>query len=281
MPLLSVLWGLALLGAIATAFVSAGSTSYRLARNAVEAIEVDVAAEVAVNRAVLGLLDPNPQTRWRTDGVPRAIDFEGTRMQVRVQDELGRLDLNNADGMLLIGLFQSVGLEAQAASALVDKILDWRDSGTLKRLNGAKDPEYRAAGLPYRPRNGPFQSVDELKLVLGMTPELFRRAEPALTVYSGRPSIDPQVATPEALRALPTMDAQKVATLVAARNAQPLATGLTPIGRAFGIRIDVERPAGTQHRAAVIRLTDHPAQIFWLLSWNDRETRAGVSTDGG
>ena len=270
MPLLSVLWGLALLGAIATAFLSAGSTSYRLARNAVEAMQVDAAAEAAVNRAVLGLLDPNPQTRWRTDGAPRVIDFAGTRMQVRVQDELGRIDLNNADGTLLIGLLQSVGLDAQAASALVDKILDWRDFSTLKRLNGAKDPEYRAAGLPYRPRNGPFQSVDELKLVMGMTAELFLRVEPALTVYSGRPSIDPQVATPEALRALPTMDARKVAALVASRGGQPGIAGVPLIGRAFAIRIDAERPAGVQHRAAVIRLTDHPQQIFWLLSWKDR-----------
>jgi general secretion pathway protein K len=269
MPLLSVLWGLALLGAIATAFISAGSTSYRLARNAVEALQVDVAAEAAVNRAVLGLLDPNPQTRWRTDGVPRSIDFEGVRMQIRVQDELGRIDLNNADGSLLIALFQSVGLDPQVASALVDKILDWRDSGSLKRLNGAKDPEYRAAGLPYRPCNGPFQSVDELKLVMDMTPELFRRVEPALTVYSGRPSIDPQIATPEALRALPTMDAQKVAALVATRTAQPNISALPPVGRAFGIRIEVERPTGVQHREAVVRVTDHPQQIFWLLSWKD------------
>ena len=270
MPLLSVLWGLALLGAIATAFLSAGGTSYRLARNALDAAQVDIAAEAAVSRVVLGLLDPNPQTRWRTDGVPRIIDFEGTHMRVQVQDELGRIDLNNADGTLLIALLQSVGLAPDAASALVDKILDWRDTGTLKRLNGAKDPEYRAAGLPYRPRNGPFQSVDELKLVMGMTPELFRRVEPALTVYSGRPSIDPRVATPEALRALPTMDAQKVAALIAARAAQPAVAALSPIGRAFGIRIEVERPAGVQHREAVVRLTDHPQQIFWLLGWKDR-----------
>ena len=88
--------------------------------------------------------------------------------------------------------------------------------------------------------------------------------------HSGRPSIDPQVATPEALRALPTMDAQKVATLVAARAAQPATSALPLIGRAFGIRVDIERPMGVQHREAVVRLTDHPQQIFWLLSWKDR-----------
>jgi general secretion pathway protein K len=270
MALLSVLWGVALLAAIATSFLSAASTSYRLARNALDAAQVEVAAEAAVNRAVLALLDPRPDMRWRTDGVPQIIDFEGTRMRVQIQDELGRIDLNNADGALLISLFQSVGLDAQAASALVDKILDWRDAGGLKRLNGAKEPEYRDAGLAYRPRNGPFQSVDELKLVMGMTPDLFRRVEPAVTVYSGRPSIDPQVAPPEALLALPTMNAQKVDALVGPRSGQPLATAIPLIGRAFTIRVDIDRPDGVQHREAVVRLTDHPLQVFWLLSWKDR-----------
>jgi len=269
MPLLSVLWGLTLLGAIATSLLAAGTTSYRLARNAVDAAEVDVAAEAAVNGVVLGLLDPAPESRWRTDGVPRVVDFAGTRMQVQVQDELGRIDLNNADGMLLSSLFRSVGLDAQAASALTDKILDWRDAGSLKRLNGAKDPEYRAAGFAYLPRNGPFQGVDELKLVMGMTPEIFQRIEPAVTVYSGRPSIDPRVAPPEALRALPTMDAQKVAAIVATRNGPPVAPAIPLIGRAFGIRIDIDRPGGAQHREAVVRLTNHPGQIFWLLNWKN------------
>ena len=270
MALISVLWGVALLTAIAVSFLAAGNTSYHLARNALDAVQTDAAAEAAVNRAVLALLDPRPDMRWRTDGVPHVVAFEGTRMTVRIQDELGRIDLNNADGSVLIALFQSVGLDVQAAGALVDKILDWRDAGTLKRLNGAKDADYRAAGFPYRPRSGPFQSVDELKLVMDMTPALFERVAPAITVYSGRASIDPQVAPPEALMALPTMDAQKVAVALGARAGQPV-TGAAPlIGRAFTIRIDIERPNGMQHREAVVRLTDHPRQIFWLLDWRSR-----------
>ena len=270
MPLLSVLWGLALLGAIATAFISAGSTSYRLARNALDAAQVDVAAEAAVNRAVLGLLDPNPQTRWRTDGVPRRIDFEGARMQVWVQDELGHIDLNNADGSLLIALFQSVGLDPQSASSLVDKILDWRDSSPFKRLNGAKDRDYRAAGYAYRPRNGPFQSLDELKLVMGMTSELFRRVEPALTIYSAKQFLDPQVAPREALLALPTMDENKVAALIAARAGQPYLSELPLPGRAFSVSARIERPEKIIRQEAVIRMTDDPARPFWILSWKAR-----------
>src|SRR5262249_27582704 len=148
--------------------------------------------------------------------------FDGWFMQTRIQDELGRIDLNFTDSPMLISLFQSAGLDFQTASSLVDKILDWRDATPFKRLNGAKDQDYRDAGYAYRPRNGAFQSLDELQLVMGMTADLFRRVEPALTIYSGRQFFDPQVAPREALLALPSMDETKVAALIAARPQTPL-----------------------------------------------------------
>ena len=49
---------------------------------------------------------------------------------------------------------------------------------TLKRPNGAEEPDYRAAGLSYKPANGPFQAIEELQLVLGMRPEIYRRIAP-------------------------------------------------------------------------------------------------------
>ena len=184
MALISVLWGIALLSIVAVSFLSAGGVSYRLAHNAVEIARTDAVAEAAVNRAVLALLDPQLDRRWRTDGVARAFDFDGASSRISIQDELGRIDLNHADASLLIGLFKSAGLDAQSAGKLVDKILDWRDANPAKRLNGAKEQDYRMSSHGYRPRNGAFQSVHELKLVMDMTPDLFKRVEPALTVYS-------------------------------------------------------------------------------------------------
>ena len=198
MILVYIFWSLGLLATLAFSVVSAGMASYRVAASGVDSVQAEAAAEVAINRAVLGLLDQRPQQRWRVDGVPRHITVGAFKARVTIQDELGRIDLNHADGPLLTRLFVSVGLEHQAASALADKIQDWREGGLSKRLNGAKEHEYAAAGLTYRPRNGPFQSVDELNLVMGMTPDLFRRVASALTVYSARPVIDPQFAPPEA-----------------------------------------------------------------------------------
>ena len=53
----------------------------------------------------------------------------------------------------------------------------------LSRAGGPKLAQYQAAGLPYGPANRPFDSLDELGLVLGMTPTLLARMRPFLSVY--------------------------------------------------------------------------------------------------
>lgn len=277
MALVAVIWSVALLSVVAASFLSAGGISYGLAHNQVEAARAEVLAEAAINRAVLALLDPRPDKRWRTDGTAQDFEFDGAHMRVRIQDELGRIDLNHADGSLLAGLFRSAGLDAEAADRLVDKILDWRTSGPAKRLNGAKDEDYRAAGRAYLPRNGPFQSVDELKLIMSMTPSLFERVEPALTVYSGHQLVDPQVASREVLSALPSMNADRIAALVTARaeGSTPMPASVTDWtnssnGRAFGIRAEIGTANGVSAREAAIRLTGDPARAFWRLSWKGR-----------
>jgi general secretion pathway protein K len=171
-------------------------------------------------------------------------------------------------------LLRSVGLEPGAAGALADKIADWRTATSLKHLNGAKEQDYRALGSGYRPRNGPFQSVDELMLVMDMTPALFKRIEPALTVYSGRQFFDPQLAPREALRALPNMTPDGVESALAARGSQQMfmerwaGDGITPLrGRAFTIRTEFEKSNRMFVHEAIVRLTESPDQPYWLLSW--------------
>jgi general secretion pathway protein K len=270
-----VVSGVVLLSAVAIAFLTSSTTSYRLSRNAAEAAQWEAVAEAAIARTVLGLLDPRRERRWRVDGVPQEYSFEGVRMRIAVQDELGRIDLNHADRSLLAGLFQSVGLGMDAAAGLADKVLDWRGSGPGKRLSGAQEPDYRAAGQSHAPRNGPFQSVDELKLVLGVTPDLYRRAEPALTVYSGRQFLDPQFAPAAALAALPGQSREVAAAVIASRRSQGTRAGIidptVPLGgRAFSIKLELERPGGTLTREVVVRLTDQPPRPYWLLSWRGR-----------
>src|SRR5262249_7498885 len=128
---------------------------------------------------------------------------------------------------------------------------------------------YRAAGLSYRPRNGPFQSVDELMLVMDMTATLFKRMEPALTVYSGRQFIDPQVAPREVLLAMPGADQAAVDVVVRQRNQGASGGNVQPTvrGRAFAIRVEFAKPYEGHAQTVTVRLTDDEVQPYWVLNW--------------
>jgi general secretion pathway protein K len=273
MPIVATLWSLTLLAAISISLAFTGNISYRLAQNSFHVAYDDALADAAVNRAVLALLDPRIDSRRLMNAADQKFDFGGASIRIRIQDELGKIDLNQTDGSTLVKLFQSVGINPMTAEALVDKVLDWRDGSPFKRVDGAKADEYRAAGYDYLPRNGPFQSVDELTLVMGMRRDLYQRVEPALTVYSGRQFVDPQFATPEVLAALPSLaDAHAAATAqpTGSTTAAPM-SGIAgnPIsvlgGRAFTIDTEISRSTDVARHHSAVRLTGNPADPVWIL----------------
>ncbi|MCU0599614.1 MAG: type II secretion system protein GspK [Desulfobacterales bacterium] len=70
---------------------------------------------------------------------------------------------------------------------LINPIKDWMDSGdndTLTGLNSAESDYYEALTPSYPCRNGPFRHVDELMLVKGITPEIFKSAQDKLSGIS-------------------------------------------------------------------------------------------------
>ena len=275
LALVSVLVVVALLSIIAVSVTFSESVSYRLTQNDITRAKFDAATEAGIFRAILALLDPRIDRRWRVDGTLRDFEFAGAHLKVQIEDEQGKIDINAANGELLVNLFHSAGLDIHAASNMSDRVLDWREPGELRRLNGAKDPDYRGSGYSYGPRNGPFQTIDELKLVMGMTPNLFGRVEPAITIYSGRDSVNVQTAPREALLALPDMDADKVDALLELRAGNRDSGSAVPAsavadargGRAFTIRAELATGETDFVREAVVRFTENAAQPYWILSW--------------
>ncbi len=253
-------------------------TSYESERHAMVDARAEAGLDAAIVRAVLGVSDLRPELRWRVDGTPRAIVFDGLTMRISVQDETGRIDLNAASGSLIRQLLLGTGLSPDDAAAMSDRIVDWRSTSGLTSLNGATDADYKAAGLAYLPRHGPFQTVGEVKLVLGMTSALFARIEPALTVYSNRPTFDPNLAPREALLALYPNDPGKIDEIMRARLGDPNATALqgapgaaatqpAPIGRAYAITARLAIGKRTFKRAAVVELTGDGKRPYFVLAW--------------
>jgi type II secretory pathway component PulK len=130
-------------------------------------------AEAGINmaRALLYYDDPTidvlqdpwgPQSELALD-LPH--EFGPGFFRVRVHDACGRVDVNEADHTTLSRL---TGDPAVAAA-----IMDWRDRGPMTSPGGAEEDYYAGLGCPYSPRNGRFQSLGELLLVRGVTPEVF------------------------------------------------------------------------------------------------------------
>jgi type II secretory pathway component PulK len=80
-------------------------------------------------------------------------------------DENGKLNLNTATAEMLEWL---PDMTAELAAAIVD----WRDSNSEPGNGGAEDETYQRLNPPYRCKNAPFESADELRLVAGMTMEI-------------------------------------------------------------------------------------------------------------
>ncbi len=180
------------------------------------------AAEVVYNAYEKNLPVPEGGPIRRENG-DYVFPFDAGEARVRFESNAGLIDLNAASDPLLASMFDSLGVSQETRNRLVDSILDWRDADDIPHLYGAEVNDYpgNTSDRTLRPRNGSFQSVDELLLVKNMTPELFYGsvavqtlagqyqrvpgARELVTVNAGSGKIDANEAAPDVLRALPSM----------------------------------------------------------------------------
>ena len=180
--LLIVLWSMALLALIGTRITAAGHAETRLATNLRAAAVAEAAADGAVYEALFHFMDGSAK-HWPADGLPRLVRLPQAEVRVSLVDESRKITLNNSALPLLHGLLHAVGVEPRLATVLTDQIADWRSPAQFPLRNGAKAPQYLAAKRDWGPPNQPFRSVDELAMVLSMTPEILARLRPYLSPY--------------------------------------------------------------------------------------------------
>jgi len=107
------------------------------------------------------------------DGVWREGTLGSGIYRMRLIDESGKININRVDEDTLGRILTNLGVEEPLKSVLVDSILDWRDPDDLHRVNGAESDYYLSLSPPYSAKNGPFDAIEDLLWVRGMTPELF------------------------------------------------------------------------------------------------------------
>jgi general secretion pathway protein K len=270
--LLLVLWACALLAVLLGGYAAVVHTEAVLARYQLAHARAHYAAEAGLMRALRGLHDTRAVQRWVGDGRLYTMSYDGAAVRIRAIDESGKVDLNSASPQVLQGLFRAAGMTPDEAQALTLRVVEWRSPSAFDGATGDATG-YAAAGRRYRPRHGPFASVEELQMVLGMTPALYRTLAPHVTLWSGQASPDPNVATALALAAIPGMTAQRAQEIQAARQRNAADPELTVgSGVTHSVRSQATLADGTQ---AVVRATvrwqvgSASAQPYAVLRWQE------------
>ncbi|MDB6164159.1 MAG: ral secretion pathway protein [Xanthomonadaceae bacterium] len=277
--LLLVMWLIALLASLIGAFALSARIERLQERVLSRGAIAGEAARAGLEMALVRVDDANLRRRWVPDGRPYHWIYGGIPIDVRVTDEQGKVDINTADPGLLAGLFRAVGVPAEQATRLASAMVDWRDADSLTQpQGGAEDPEYDAAGLPYGAKDAPFETVAEAEQVLGMTPAIYARVAPYLTVYTAQGTPDTAFAAAPVLTAM-GLDGPG---LVAARQAQRTdaaggrsAGGIMGGGGTYSIQSVARLVEGrTAAITGVVRTGGNgaPGSAYTALDWEEGTT---------
>ncbi|MDY0330449.1 MAG: type II secretion system protein GspK [Thiomonas sp.] len=273
--LILVLWVLVLLTIIAGSFAYSVHTSTQMAANAIETAKARELADGGVMKGVFELLSAqNLPTAWKANGQTHRMQIEGHDIAVTLTDESGKIDLNGAPPALLTSLLQSVGVDADRAAQLALTIVSWR---APQPAGAGLQPQLGAVAA-----HGPFRNIEALQQVPGITPQLFRRLAPLVTVFTGLPGVNTMLAPESVLRALPGVSpelanayAQQRAALWQGGQAVPPLTqagsyNVAALSGFVGVLAQVSLSDGAGYaREAVVRITGQPGHPYQILSWRE------------
>ena len=158
---------------------------------------------------------------WARESAPYALE-EGGWLSGNLTDLQGRFNLNllaaqpqEAEGgaprytpaqaffIRLLVSFEDLAMDPFTAAAVTAAVGDWLDADSVPRVNGAEDDSYAVRTPAYRAANRPMASVSELRAVAGVTPALYARLEPLVTVWPETPAgLNIHTMAPALLRAV-------------------------------------------------------------------------------
>lgn len=117
-----------------------------------------------------------------------------------------------------INLLEELGVDQP--DLLVDNLIAWLDPDD----DPSADAYYSSLAEPIQCKNGPLDTIDELAIIEGYSPELLKRLRPHVTAYGGG-KINVNTATREVLLSLnDNMTPDVVDALLTARQEQPFKT---------------------------------------------------------
>lgn len=144
------------------------------------------------------------------------IEIEGGALSAKLTDMQGRLNVNNLvvegkQNALSAARLQHLFTSQKAPAGLLEALQDWLDGDQdATGFNGAEDDYYTRLATPYLAPNRAIADVSELRLLRGMTDELYLALAPlssalpvgtALNVNTAAPAVLESLGLPDGLAA--------------------------------------------------------------------------------
>ncbi|WP_088253362.1 type II secretion system protein GspK [Fimbriiglobus ruber] len=203
--LIAVLIVVSVLSLAAYRFAESMTSEYQVAVRTTEAAQAKTFAASGVHYVAGMLADPNtfngtlagnpydnqgvfanvtvstdgPKGGGRFSLIAVGDTFTGTgesRYMIRygVTDEAAKINVNSMLQLDPTGntLYTALMTLPNMTPNIADSIVDWVDSDEIPRTNGSESSYYQGLSQPYRSKNAPLNSLDELLLVNGVTPQL-------------------------------------------------------------------------------------------------------------
>jgi len=181
---------------------------------------------------LIGRMSPT-EIRWSvSDEISRLKSLPLDGKKVFLSEDVF-IQAKDSNGLISLVSYGSIPLERLiqktegngSASGIVNSYLDWIDTDSLVRVNGAEVFYYQGEGLPYGPRNYALQYQEEIQLIKGMNKELYRQIEPHLTLL---PSVgfNPNTASDEVLMAYLNIDENTLKGLREYMSKKPLSSDM-------------------------------------------------------
>jgi len=126
---------------------------------------------------------------WSRSALP--LSLGDAEVRVSIEDEERKINLNrlmlpngNAPDDRRLAVFQRLLDTLGIDRAVADAVVDWLDNDDSPRGGGAESSYYLGLPNPYRAKNDLFDTIGELRLVRGVSGEVFEKLLPFVTVSS-------------------------------------------------------------------------------------------------
>jgi len=194
-----------------------------------DAVDLSPGQGAATTRVV----ESGPFTTLQRVGLPgRPIRVEraGRKFDVRIIDGAGLINLNTVSEAHFRSYLRIMGVETPTDEAIAHQLLDWREEGDFVRPRGAGPDDYRRRGVTIR--NGPLEAIEELLYLPAMTPEIYRRIRPDLTL-AGEGGVHAGTAPRHILLSIPGMTPEAADRIIDLRGSGEL--NRTTLDQALGL----------------------------------------------